>query len=67
MLEAIQVQDAYKKFGKASHPLWKRSTVPVDTGKMVKVGVDHISFSVHEAEIFGVPGPNGSGKGGVRR
>ena len=62
MYEAIQVQDAYKKFGKTSQPLWKRNRVPVDNGKMVKVAVDHISFSVHEAEIFGVLGPNGSGK-----
>ena len=62
MLEAIQVQDAYKKFGKVSHPLWKRHTVPVENGKTVKVAVDHVSFSVHEAEIFGVLGPNGSGK-----
>jgi ABC-2 type transport system ATP-binding protein len=62
MLEAIQVQDAYKKFGKVSHPLWKRNTVPAENGKTVKVAVDHVSFSVHEAEIFGVLGPNGSGK-----
>jgi ABC-2 type transport system ATP-binding protein len=26
------------------------------------VAVDHVSFSVHQAEIFGVLGPNGSGK-----
>lgn len=62
MYEAIQVQDAYKKFGKANHPLWKRSAVPAENGKAVKVAVDHVSFSVHEAEIFGVLGPNGSGK-----
>ncbi len=62
MLEAIQVQDAYKKFGKVNHPLWKRNTVPAENGKTVKVAVDHVSFSVHEAEIFGVLGPNGSGK-----
>jgi ABC-2 type transport system ATP-binding protein len=62
MLDAIQVQDAYKKFGKASHPIWKRSAEPARTGKVVKVAVDHVSFSVHEAEIFGVLGPNGSGK-----
>ncbi len=62
MLEAIQVQDAYKKFGKVSHPLWKRNTVLAENGKTVKVAVDHVSFSVHEAEIFGVLGPNGSGK-----
>lgn len=62
MLDAIQVQDAYKKFGKTSHPLWKRNNVAAETGRTVKVAVDHVSFSVHEAEIFGVLGPNGSGK-----
>ncbi len=62
MYEAIQVQDAYKKFGKASHSLWKRNHVPNDNGKTIKVAVDHVSFAVHEAEIFGVLGPNGSGK-----
>ena len=62
MYEAIQVQDAYKKFGKATHPLWKRNRVPDENGKTVKVAVDHVSFVVHEAEIFGVLGPNGSGK-----
>jgi ABC-2 type transport system ATP-binding protein len=62
MYEAIQVQDAYKKFGKTSHPLWKRNHVFTENSKTVKVAVDHVSFSVHEAEIFGVLGPNGSGK-----
>ena len=62
MFDAIQVQDAYKKFGKASHPIWKGRAKPTGTGKMVKVAVDHVSFSVREAEIFGVLGPNGSGK-----
>jgi ABC-2 type transport system ATP-binding protein len=62
MYDAIQVQDAYKKFGKASHPIWKGRAKPTGTGKMVKVAVDHVSFSVREAEIFGVLGPNGSGK-----
>src|SRR4030042_6004843 len=62
MLEAIQVKDAYKKFGKTSHPLWKGRENHSVTGKVVKVAVDHVSFSVHEAEIFGVLGPNGSGK-----
>ena len=62
MFEAIQVKDAYKKFGKTSHPLWKGKTESTKTGKVVKVAVDHVSFSVHEAEIFGVLGPNGSGK-----
>jgi ABC-2 type transport system ATP-binding protein len=62
MYEAIQVQDAYKKFGKESHSLWKRNSKPVGNGNSFKVAVDHVSFSVHEAEIFGVLGPNGSGK-----
>jgi ABC-2 type transport system ATP-binding protein len=62
MFDAIQVTNAYKKFGKESHPLWKGKTKPTGTNKVVKVAVDHISFTVHEAEIFGVLGPNGSGK-----
>ena len=62
MFDAIQVKDAYKKFGKASHPIWKGRDEPNKNGKVVKVAVDHVSFSVHEAEIFGVLGPNGSGK-----
>src|SRR4030042_2301185 len=62
MFDAIQVNNAYKKFGKASHPLWKGRREPTEIGKVVKVAVDHVSFSVREAEIFGVLGPNGSGK-----
>jgi ABC-2 type transport system ATP-binding protein len=62
MLDAIQVQDAYKKFGKESRPMWKRNSLPSETAKTVKVAVDHVSFTVREAEIFGVLGPNGSGK-----
>ena len=62
MFEAIQVNNAYKKFGKTSHPLWKGRNESTGNGKVLKVAVDHVSFSVHEAEIFGVLGPNGSGK-----
>ena len=62
MYEAIQVKDAYKKFGKASHRLWRGRSAPTNNHKVVRVAVDHVSFSVHEAEIFGVLGPNGSGK-----
>jgi ABC-2 type transport system ATP-binding protein len=62
MFDAIQVIDAYKKFGKNSHPFWKGRNGHTEAGKMVKVAVDHVTFSVHDAEIFGVLGPNGSGK-----
>ncbi len=62
MYEAIQVKDAYKKFGKDSHPVWQRNVSRGEAGKALKVALDHVSFSVHEAEIFGVLGPNGSGK-----
>jgi ABC-2 type transport system ATP-binding protein len=67
MFDAIQVKDAYKKFGKASHPIWRSKAKPAETGKVVKVAVDHVSFSVREAEIFGVLGPNGSGKSTIIR
>src|SRR4030043_117212 len=63
MLDAILVQDAYKKFGKASHPLWRGKSATTETGKVLKVAVDHVSFSVHEAEIFGVLGPAGPARG----
>jgi ABC-2 type transport system ATP-binding protein len=67
MFEAIQVKDAYKRFGKTSRPLWHRRHVPSETSKVVKVAVDHVSFMVHEAEIFGMLGPNGSGKSTIIR
>jgi len=67
MFDAIQVKDAYKKFGKASHPIWKRGAETTGTGKVIKVAVDHVTFSVREAEIFGVLGPNGSGKSTIIR
>ncbi len=62
MYEAIQVKDAYKKFGKASHPLWRGRAKAAEARRSVKIAVDHVTFTVHEAEIFGVLGPNGSGK-----
>jgi ABC-2 type transport system ATP-binding protein len=62
MLDAILVTNAYKKFGSPARQIWKRRADPTDTSNLVKVAVDHVSFSVQEAEIFGVLGPNGSGK-----
>jgi ABC-2 type transport system ATP-binding protein len=62
MFDAIQVTNAYKKFGKESRSLWKGKAEAAEAHKTVKVAVDHVSFNVHEAEIFGVLGPNGSGK-----
>ena len=77
MKSAIVVQEAYKKFGKSSGPVWKRfvSNSPASNknsnGKAPAmenprrkeiVAVDRVSFKVREGEIFGVLGPNGSGK-----
>jgi ABC-2 type transport system ATP-binding protein len=71
MVEAVYINQAYKKFGKQDKTIWQR--MPWSNGKRngnstaadresVVVAVDHVSFSVNEGEIFGVLGPNGSGK-----
>lgn len=69
MSEAIVVQNAYKRFGKTSKPLWARLARNKDQGKNGKhngikpvIAVDRVSFNVQEGEVFGVLGPNGSGK-----
>jgi len=71
MVEAVYINEAYKKFGKQDQTIWqripwlngKRNGKSTSTGTAaVVVAVDHISFSVNEGEIFGVLGPNGSGK-----
>jgi ABC-2 type transport system ATP-binding protein len=68
MSEAIVVDHIYKKFGKIDAPFWSRWLVAPDGNqpdghaKNLVVAVDHVSFEVHEHEIFGVLGPNGGGK-----
>lgn len=74
-MDAIVVNNIYKKFGKPAEPFWKRflergnganghngngAAKPVD--KKLVVAVDHVSFTVKQGEIFGVLGPNGGGK-----
>jgi ABC-2 type transport system ATP-binding protein len=52
MTYAIQVEDLTKCYGRP------------DTGVLA---VDHISFEVHQAEVFGFLGPNGAGKTTTQR
>lgn len=63
MVQAIIVNNVYKKFGKPEGSIWKQFLKSNSNGrKPVVVAVDNVSFEVQEAEIFGVLGPNGSGK-----
>ncbi len=68
---ALSVNDIYKVFGKQKKTRkwwpWKTKNgkddnqgADEDTGRTV--AVDHISFAVSKGEVFGVLGPNGSGK-----
>lgn len=65
MSEAVIVNHIFKQFGKNEQALWKRllSNHRHSNGaKKTTIAVDHISFVIHEGEIFGVLGPNGGGK-----
>ena len=72
---ALAVDDITKYFHLPQPPLWKRllgakgelparGQLPRATpgGKTPVAAVDHVSFSVARGEIFGVLGPNASGK-----
>ena len=65
MQNAITINDVYKQFGQDGPSLWHRflgRRGRKNGDKPPVVAVDHVSFSVRQAEIFGVLGPNGSGK-----
>jgi ABC-2 type transport system ATP-binding protein len=68
MVHAVVVRNAYKKFGELDAALWKqihKSDSAVK--KSVKAALDHVSFEVDEGEIFGLLGPEGSGKSTLMR
>ncbi len=68
MVHAVVVRNAYKKFGELDAALWKqihKSDFAVK--KSVKAALDHVSFEVDEGEIFGLLGPEGSGKSTLMR
>lgn len=69
--DVVNVREAYKRFTLPLAPPWKQ--VSRQYGKVsgkanlyehlqVIVAVDHVSFTVHAGEIFGLVGPSGSGK-----
>jgi ABC-2 type transport system ATP-binding protein len=57
---ALDIRDVVKAFtrGPALGGRWRRS--PGDRKRVV--AVDHVSFTVRRGEIFGILGPNGTGK-----
>ena len=71
MSTAVLVHELYKKFTTPGLQIWGRtSRLSLKTSgyasagypALVVVAVDHVSFSVQEAEIFGVLGASDSGK-----
>ncbi len=71
MSTAVLVHELYKKFTMPGLQIWGRtSRLSLKTSgyanagypALVVVAVDHVSFSVQEAEIFGVLGASDSGK-----
>lgn len=70
MNDVLVVEDVYKVFNKSAGAAWAswlgRQPAANGSGKKdeskVIVAVNHVTFQVHEGEIFGVLGPNGGGK-----
>jgi|GEM_PF-2577713 len=62
---AIRVDNAVKTFAPQPHsPLTRLAagSAARPVSSRPTVAVDHVSFDVRRGEIFGVVGPNGSGK-----
>lgn len=76
MSEAVVLHETFKKFGPVQPPVWMRSSRRMKVNGAINgqpnnhtvaqppavVAVDHVSFTVHQGEIFGLLGPSGSGK-----
>jgi len=58
---ALEVKHTRKVFDKGPRLIDRLRRIPADAGRRV-VAVDDVSFSVARGEIFGLLGPNGTGK-----